>query len=988
MRRGRLPAARWLVVCVLLLAGASAARADVADYLGRPVTGIRLNFEGHEERDPRLRDLVVTAVGAPLSMADVRETISHLMSLGRFQDVRVHAVREGAGVGLTFELIPRQRVGRLQFVGDLGLSRRALRTAVTDRYGVSPPLGRVDEVARLLRGLYEDHGYLEADVTPETSSGEGELVTLSFRIQAGPQARLSAIRIGGTPLRPAAQILEKLGLHVGDPYDRLDLQNRLDRYTEELKGSGYYEARIVPSITPGDHRETVALTITVEPGPHVTIAFAGDPLPEDQRATLVPIQREGSVDEDLLEDSSRRIQDYFRAQGYRDAAAPFSREQRGNELAVVFRIHRGPLYRIAEVASTGDTVVPLSDLPETLQLRTGQPFVQSRLDGAVAALAGRYRRLGYAAVTIQPTVAPATADAARDAAPGVTLVTVRIAVTPGVRTLIDDVALVGNKAVSGATLRNNLIAVPGHPYYEPEIARDRDAIQVAYQNRGYQSATVTPQLGFSDDHSRVAIRYVIAEGPQIFVEHILVVGNTRTSTRLIERELGLTPGQPLSQQVLSDGQRRLVAMGLFRRVRVSQLLHGSDTRRDVLVTVEEAPTTTIGYGGGLEVGVRPRASGQTGFAVDQLEFAPRALFEITRRNLFGKNRSISLFSRISFRPKSALFVPGGTTSGDSGYGFNDYRLIATYREPRLFGTAADALVTGVIEQGVRTSFNFAHRGFSVQVARRVSPALSISGSYAIDRNRQFDVQVSQADQLLVDRLFPQVRLSSVAGSVVEDTRDDPLDPSRGELLVVNGQLAGRAIGSEVGFAKTFLQGAVYRRLPGTSRIVFATDARLGFATGFPRTVPLTDDQGLPVAGPDGLPLTTVVRDLPISERFFAGGPTTVRGFALDQLGTPATIDANGFPIGGDALVILNAELRAPVWRSIGVVGFIDAGNVFAHVADLNLRQIRAAVGFGLRYKSPIGPIRIDLGFKLARREISPGHLERLMVLNISLGEAF
>ncbi|HVB37646.1 MAG TPA: POTRA domain-containing protein, partial [Vicinamibacterales bacterium] len=895
----------------------------------------------------------------------------------------------GARVDLTFELIPLQRVGRLRFVGELGLSRRALQTAVADRYGVSPPLGRVAEVARLLRGLYQDHGYLRAEVTPETSAEtDRELVTLTFRIQAGPRARLDAIRLAGSPTRPAAEILERLGLHVGDPYDRVELRTRLDRYTDDLKTSGYYEARVDPSIVPGENDRTVSLTITVDPGPHVTIAFEGDPLPPDQQTELVPIKREGSVDEDLLEDSSRRIQDYFRAQGYRDATAAFSREQRGNELAVVFRIHRGPLYRIAAVESTGGTVVRLSDLPDALQLRPGQPFVQSRLEAAAAALALRYRQLGYSAVTVQPAVVPVAGSAANDPAPGVTRVTVHVTVTPGVRTLIDDVALVGNRAMSGAVLRNDLTAVPGRPFYDPDIARDRDVIQIAYQNRGYQSATVTPQLGFSADRSRVAVRYVITEGPQIFIEHILIVGNTRTSTKLIERELRLKAGDPLDLQALSDGQRRLVSLGLFRRVRISQLLHGSDTRRDVLVTVEEAPTTTIGYGGGLEVGVRPRANGQTGFAVDQLEFAPRALFEITRRNLFGKNRSVSLFSRVSFRPQSAPFVAGGASSGSGAYGFSDYRVIATYREPRLFGTSADALVTGVIEQGVRTSFNFAHRGFSAQIARRMSPALSLSGSYAIDRTRQFDVQVSPADQLLVDRLFPQVRLSSFSGSIVEDTRDDPLDPTRGELLVVNGQLAGRAIGSEVGFAKTFLQGALYRTLPHAPRVVFATDARLGLATGFPRVVPATDSQGLPILGPDGQPVTSVVRDLPISERFFAGGPTTVRGFALDQLGTPATIDANGFPIGGDALIILNAELRAPLWRSIGIVGFIDAGNVFAHVMDINPGAIRAAAGFGLRYKSPIGPIRIDLGFKLARHEISPGNLERLMVLNISLGEAF
>jgi outer membrane protein assembly complex protein YaeT len=573
---------------------------------------------------------------------------------------------------------------------------------------------------------------------------------------------------------------------------------------------------------------------------------------------------------------------------------------------------------------------------------------------------------------------------ATDGAAGVP-VTVRIAVQPGVRTIVDDVSLVGNAALSGASLRNSLVIVPGQAFYSPNVARDRDAIQLLYANRGYESATVTPQLGFSPDHSRVAIRYVIAEGPQIFVEHILVVGNSRTSTGLIERELTIKEGEPLNLQAMTESQRRLVALGLFRRVQVTELRHGSSTHRDVLVSVEEAPATTIAYGGGVEVEMRPQPSGTSGVAVDKLEVAPRALFEITRSNLFGKNRSVSLFSRVSLRPN-----PPGVLEPDrdTSYDFSDYRVIGTYREPRLFGTGSDAIVTGVMEQGVRASFNFAHRGASAQIARRVTPTLSFSGNYAIDTNRLYDERVSPADQLLIDRLFPQVRLSSFSSSVVRDTRDDAINPTRGSLMVVNGQLAGRAIGSEVGFGKTFLQASFYRGLPAFPKIVFATDARLGLAAGFPRTVVETDADGQPVVGPDGEPRQIEVRDLPASERFFAGGDTTVRGFALDQLGAPATIDSNGFPKGGDALVILNAELRVPVWHSFGVVGFVDAGNVFAHVSDLDLTGIRGAVGFGVRYQSPIGPIRIDLGFKLSRRQLTPGRLEPLTALNISLGQAF
>ena len=140
--------------------------------------------------------------------------------------------------------------------------------------------------------------------------------------------------------------------------------------------------------------------------------------------------------------------------------------------------------------------------------------------------------------------------------------------------------------------------------------------------------------------------------------------------------------------------------------------------------------------------------------------------------------------------------------------------------------------------------------------------------------------------------------------------------------------------------------------------------------------------------PSGQPIVDVVKDLPASERFFAGGDTTVRGFAIDQLGTPDTIDKDGIPIGGSALVIFNVELRVPVGGGVGVVGFFDSGNVFERTTDIDLGQLRSAVGLGLRYRSPVGPIRLDIGFKVNRRDLVPGRPEKWAVWHISLGQAF
>jgi outer membrane translocation and assembly module TamA len=189
-----------------------------------------------------------------------------------------------------------------------------------------------------------------------------------------------------------------------------------------------------------------------------------------------------------------------------------------------------------------------------------------------------------------------------------------------------------------------------------------------------------------------------------------------------------------------------------------------------------------------------------------------------------------------------------------------------------------------------------------------------------------------------------------------------------------------------------VQGFLYRRLPGRG-VVVAAGARLGAAVGFaqgvapPLEIASTPGDFTPAfAASEAFP--TVIRELPASERFFAGGDTTVRGFALDRLGTEETLDPQGFPQGGNGMAIFNLETRAPYWKNLQLVWFLDAGNVFKRATDIRLDELRFSSGVGFRYRSPIGPLRIDWGWKLSTRLLLTGGRERSNVLHISLGQAF
>ena len=969
---------RWPFALLGVLFAAVPAVADVGALLGRRVTDVRLETAGTPVTDRIVLALLETRVGDALSMEGVRQTLEHFVTLGRYADIQVFAEPDGAGVRVRYAVVPITRIVRVRFEGGLVFDQGTLRVELTDRFGVAPASDRLPEMARSLVERYLAHGYPAARVDPRAvpEGHEGE-VTAVFAVAPGSPVVVGRATVAGDAGDPS--LLQRLGLEPGRHLDREVFDERVRAARDALRQDGYYEAVIVATVRDaGPGRVDVAVRRDL--GDRVQVTFAGDPLPEERRRALVPIERLRSVEEEVVEDASRNIEQYLRLAGYRAATAPAERRRANRLLQITFTVRRGPLHVLGTVALDGVRELPRSELASLLKLEPGEPFVDARVTAVAAALAEYYRVRGFSAVAVAARLAfPGTASQSR------LPVDVHFDITEGPRTVVMGVRFDGVTAVSGAQLLEATSLTAGKPYYRPQQAIDREAIERLYRNLGYQRAAVEVRADQTPDGAGVELIYLIREGPQTQVDHVLVSGTVRTSPDLVRRELTLRPGGPLGYDAVIESQQRLSALGLFRRVRITEAAHGGDdTRRDLLVEVEEAPSASVSYGGGLEVGRQARR-GDDGGAIDRLVIAPRGFFEATRRNLWGKNRSVSLLTSVSLRPTDPGVEAGPDAKG--GYGLNQYRVIGTFREPRAFATSGDAQFSAFLERGVRSSFNFDRRGVRADYARRLGGGVTMLGRYSYDFTTLFDAKIAVEDRLLIDRLFPQVRISSVFGSILRDSRNDVLDPERGSVLGTDLELALRALGSEVGFAKGFAQAFGYRRLPGGRPFVVAVGARVGLARGFKTQVTRVDASGQPVLGPDGSPIVDVVVEQPASERFFTGGDSTVRGFALDRLGSEATLNPDGFPTGGNALVVLNAELRTPHVKGVGLVGFVDAGNVFLGASDLRVTDLRASAGMGVRYRSPLGPLRFDIGFKLDRRDFTRGS-ERGVVYHLSLGQAF
>lgn len=967
-----------------------------AEVDGKTITDVRVEIAGVQASEASILSLIETRVGEPLSMRNVRGTIDHLVGLGRFEDVRVLTAASEQGVALRWVLMPVKRITRIRINGRAELSASALRSELADRFGARPSAGRVPDMVSRLQAFYAERGFPGAVILPrledDETPGQSELV---LTITAGPRLTVGDTRITGAPGGDDAAVARALRLASGRAFDQVELDRRIASYEESLRERGYYQARVRVSHVPAPDGRSVAVSVAVEPGPRVNLTITGDPLPADQIEDLIPIRAERSVDQDLLEDASIAIENALRATGYRNARAPYSRDEQSGELTLTFAIARGPLHRIASVETQGASRITALDLAPLLQIKAGDPFVESRVGLVSAAIGELYRVRGFTQATVSPNIQ--VLPEAESGGVSYRPVAIRFDIQEGPQTVVSRVDFSGNSAIPTATLAAQMGLQGGKPFYRPQLSVDRDTIERAFRNQGFQSVSVISQLSFATDQQGVELAWTIREGDQVKVDRVLINGNSRVSTDLIQRELTIRSGSPMSEDAMIESQRNLAALGLFRRVRISELPRTGSLQRDVLVDLEEADTTTIDYGGGLEVsGIGERAEDGSG-ATDRIDIGPRGFFSISRRNLWGKNRSVTLFGRVTLRRDAE---DPGNPDETGNYGFNDYRGLFTFREPRAYGTSGDAQFTAFLEQTRRTSFSFNRKGVTTDYARKLG-AFTVTGRYTYDYTKVFGEQIGAEDQLLIDRLFPQVKLSKFFGALLRDSRDDVLDPQRGSVVGVDGSVAARFYGSEVGFAKSFAQGFIYRRLPGRG-IVLAAGARIGVAVGFKQEVPppleiarrgrtaavLSSAGGASrvVSAVEVFP--TEIRELPASERYFAGGDTTVRGFALDRLGTAETLDPQGFPQGGNGMAIFNLELRAPYWKNLQFVWFTDAGNVFRRATDIRIDELRLASGVGFRYRSPIGPLRVDWGWKLSTRLLLTGGRERSNVLHISLGQAF
>jgi outer membrane protein assembly factor BamA len=417
----------------------------------------------------------------------------------------------------------------------------------------------------------------------------------------------------------------------------------------------------------------------------------------------------------------------------------------------------------------------------------------------------------------------------------------------------------------------------------------------------------------------------VQPGNQQFVRRVLIDGLAVTDPELVNQRVPLRPGDPVSLGALAESQRRLYDLGIFAKVQIAlQNPDGAEDRKYLVYQIEEARKYSFNIGLGAALGQIGGGRTTLDAPAGATGFAPRISLGLSRLNMFGIGHTASIQGRVS--------------------NFQQ-RAVATYLAPQFRGNEDYALTFTALFDDSRDIRTFQSRRWegSVQLTQRLSRANQFQYRYTFRRASVRDVKI---DPVLIPLLAQPVRVGQISASFIQDRRDDPLDPRKGVYNTVDVGYASAPLGSETDFARIQFRNSTYHPL-GRERVV-ARSSAFGY-----------------IGRLGGLP------QIPLPERLYAGGAFTHRGFPENQAGPRDVV--TGFPLGGTALFFNTVEFRFPlVGENLSAVVFHDMGNIFSGVGAMTLRFRQRdlsdfdytvqAGGLGLRYRTPLGPLRVDLAF--------------------------
>lgn len=497
-------------------------------------------------------------------------------------------------------------------------------------------------------------------------------------------------------------------------------------------------------------------------------------------------------------------------------------------------------------------------------------------------------------------------------------------VQEGQKYKVSDVQIDGDILTTVEELRSLLTLEVGKTYRHERVEADIATLQRLYGTLGYAFANIQPIPIPDESMGTASVVYTIAKGRRVYIDKIHITGNSITRDKVIRRELKVKEGDLFNRQALEESRDRLMQLGYFEEVNFSTPRGSRENSVHLNIAVKEKPTGTFNIGAGYSTAESVFFTGS-----------------IAKENFFGRGISGQIAVEISKLRQQYMIQFSDPYFLDTSWilGLSSYRTVFRYPE-----------------------FDRKAFGGSLSLGHRIFEHGSVSVGYSYEDVKASNFLFSVPE---IFRTNASGRTSSASLTLGYDRRDNRIFPKKGVFASVTNEFSGSYLGGDNNFYRLNAQGRYYQ--PIVAGIIGKLYLKSGYIKSFENT------------------------SVPLFDRYLMGGPNSLRGFDIWTIGPALRIPASptggdtNFVYGGNKMIQANLELEFPLYDPAGfrAVAFIDAGNAFAEEQAISFKQLRTNYGFGLRWISPLGPLRFEWGFPFKRR---PG--EAKTVFNFTIGDFF
>lgn len=717
-----------------------------------------------------------------------------------------------------------------------------------------------------------------------------------------PDVRVASLQFdGSTAPFTEAELRNAIRIDQGDSFDYYDWQRDLDTLTSMYLKRGHFEARVRGRREDRDDGR-VNIVYTVVPGPLTRVVVEGVRLSSADVAAIEAAWTRAVFDRFVIDDAEARVRRHLVASGFIDGTVQGRMEEDQGSKTLYLDVTPGPPASRRSVRFNGAHELSSSQL-EAAMVQAGLE-VEGWIDRPAleATLTDLYRAEGLLAARVK--VGEPILEDGRAVLP--------VDIDEGTRATVGEVRLKGAADARQDMVMGETRLTGGEPYTLRAVNQARDRVDRRYRELGFNNVEVAAAALPDEAGNVVDIEMTVTEGPRQILQDVETTGTSRTRDGVVTRALRLPVGQPVDLDEWSLARKRLFDTNVFRSVDIQAVPLGDPVDGDQMVrarvTVEEYPYWRMRYG--FQVDRDHVDDGLDG----RLQLSPGALGEIRNQNLFGRALTAGVatrverdFQRVNLFGQVPVFF--GLPLRSSVFGF------ASRQNLRVDGDVlAVSDVTGV--------------SFEQRWRRR--RGVEFTYSYRYELNRTYDPNPPLSPEFPpLDQTTTVARLSAAA---LFDRRDDPVNATRGTFTSVAVEQLANWLGADVGYGRLLAQQHSFLRV---GPAVLASRVIAGRVMG----ANLLD--------------TVLFRD-----RFFAGGGASVRGYAENGLGPR---DLFGSARGGTELLILNQEVRFPLYGWVSGVGFLDAGNTFDELSPFRINELKVGYGAGIRIVSPIGLLRLDFG---------------------------